>query len=267
MPDSQEFRGPARLAGLLFVGIASLSRGLPQTAAPSLPSFDVASVKPVQPSPPYSIDLGNTLHGRVTLTNVTLTECLRFAFKINNDGQFAGPEWIKSRDTSFDIVAKAPPDTPKDQLRLMMSKLLTERFQLKLHHEQRDLPHYELAVDKKGSKLREAAGTDDSGDEVRQGRIAVHGVSIATLIVLVGRFTSMPIVDMTELKGSYDVHLEWTPRRQTAKQSDGAAVLAEPEGPTLFEALPEQLGLKLEMRKGPMDVIVVDHAEKTPLAN
>jgi uncharacterized protein (TIGR03435 family) len=95
---------------------------------------------------------------------------------------------------------------------------------------------------------------------MRQGRIAVHRVSIAMLILMLGRFTSRPIVDLTGLTGSYDVKLEWTP----LKQGDQADTLA---GPTLLDAVQEQLGLKLEMRKGPMDVTVVDRAEKTPLPN
>jgi len=75
----------------ISAGLASPRHALAQTEVSAAPSFDVASLKPVQPSPPYPVDLGNTLHGKVTLTNVTLTECLRFAFKINNDGQIAGP--------------------------------------------------------------------------------------------------------------------------------------------------------------------------------
>lgn len=166
-----------------------------------------ASLKPAQPIPPYPIDLGNIVNGKVTLTNVTLTECLRFAFKINNDNQIVGPDWMQSRDALFDIVAKAPPETTRDTARLMMLNFLMERFQLKLHHEQRELPYLALVVDKRGSKLRGASDTAD------------------------------------------------------------AAAITAPAGPTMFDAVEEQLGLKLETRKGPMDVIVIDHAGKTPIAN
>ena len=249
--------------------IAILAAALISTGLAQAPSFDVASLKPVQPAPPYPVDLGNSLNGKLTLTNVTLAECLRFAYKIHTDGQIAGPDWIKSRDTLFSIVAKAPPETPRDTLRQMALTLLTERFKLAVHHEQRELPYMALVVDKKGSKLRVASdSTDDSGNDVSRGRIVVHKASIATLIVLLGRFTSETIEDQTELKGLFDVKLEWTPVNQRApREIDLAATPDGTEGPTLFEALTEQLGLKLERRKGPMDVIVVDHAEKTPLAN
>src|SRR5579863_8259624 len=105
------------------------------------PAFDVASLKAVQPVPPYPIDLGNTAHGKVTLTNVTLSECLRFAFKIYNDAQIAGPDWIKSRSALFDIVGQAPADTARDELRKMALTLLNDRFQLKIHREPRQLQY------------------------------------------------------------------------------------------------------------------------------
>src|SRR6185437_9618840 len=82
------------------------------------PSFDVASLKPAPPpSGRITVDLGNSSHGRLTLTNVTLSECLRFAFKIYTDDQIAGPDWIKDRHILFNIVAQAPPDAPRDELR------------------------------------------------------------------------------------------------------------------------------------------------------
>ena len=94
----------------------------------------------------------------------------------------------------------------------MMLNLLTERFNIKLHHEQREIPYVELTVDKKGPKLRETnPNSSGSGNEVHFGRIIWHGASMQTVILLLKTFTSMPIVDSTALKGSYDVKLEWTP--------------------------------------------------------
>jgi uncharacterized protein (TIGR03435 family) len=138
----------------------------------------VASLKPVQASPPYPVNPGSVSHGTVTLTYVTLSQCLRFALDINNDSQIVGPAWIKPSNSSalFSIVAKAPPETTKDQLRIMTLNLLTERFNLKLHHEQREIPYVELTVDKKGLKLRDTdPKSNDSGNEVHHGRIVWHG--------------------------------------------------------------------------------------------
>jgi uncharacterized protein (TIGR03435 family) len=232
------------------------------------PAFDVASLKPVPPpSGRYSIDLGNTAHGKVTLTNVTLSECLRFAFKIYNDSQIAGPEWIKDKRVLFAIVGQAPPDTPRDQLRLMTLSLLTERFQLALHHEPRELSYLALVADKKGPKMRESKpDAPGAGEIVKPGRIVYQHVSPLTLAVLLSRFTDLPILDMTDLKSQYDVDLEWTPDNRKAP-APGADSADAAEAPSLFSAVREQLGLKLEARKGPLDVVVVDHAERVPTGN
>jgi uncharacterized protein (TIGR03435 family) len=229
-------------------------------AAAAEPAFDVASLKPAEPTPPYQIDLGNSNHGKVTLTNVTLSECLRYAFKVYNDAQIAGPDWIKSRSALFTMVGQAPPDTPKDDLRRMTLTLLNERFQLALHHEQRQLPYLALIVDKKGSKLPlTKEGVDHSGSVVRPGKIIANSLSITALVVLLARTTDIPVIDETALKGSYDVRLEWTPDRVSEQPADS--------GPSLYAAITEQLGLKLEARKGPLDVVVIDHAERTPREN
>src|SRR5882724_2313597 len=93
------------------VSLALIAAAAAQTGIDT-PSFDVASLKPVQPTPPYPVVPGSALHGTVKLTNVTLAECLRFAFRINSDDQIAGPDWIKSTEALFDIVGKAAPETP-----------------------------------------------------------------------------------------------------------------------------------------------------------
>jgi uncharacterized protein (TIGR03435 family) len=234
------------------------------------PVFDVASLKPAPaPSGRYSVDLGNTSHGRVTLTNVTLSECLRFVFKIHTDAQISGPDWIKDHLVLFDIVGQAPPDTPRDELRQMTLSLLTERFKLTLHHEPRQLSYLGLIVEKNGPKMHESKGDSDApGGTTRPGRIVYQHVSTLALAVLLTRFTDQPIIDMTGLKELYDVQLEWTPdNRKAPNPSNPATGPVDAAAPSLFTAVREQLGLKLEARKGPLDVVVVDHAERVPIAN
>lgn len=211
------------------------------------------------------MDLGNSSHGRLTLTNVTLSECLRFAFKIYTDDQIAGPDWIKDHRILFDIVAQAPPETPRDKLRQMALTLLTERFQLTLHHESRELRYLALVADKGGLKMHETKEGAPAGREiVRPGHIVYQRVSGQTLAVLLTRFTEQAILDMTGLKGQYDVDLQWTPDRVNA---EAAELVDMTTAPSLFSAVREQLGLKLEARKGPLDVVVVDHAERIPIGN
>src|SRR5215467_13926598 len=105
-------------------------------SAPAQPAFDVASVKqggPVRPDGLLDINLGTAVHGVVTLSNTTLSECIRYAYGLANESQIAGPDWIRDRSIRFEIVAKAPADTPVDALRRMLQTLLNERFRLEMH--------------------------------------------------------------------------------------------------------------------------------------
>jgi uncharacterized protein (TIGR03435 family) len=213
-----------------------------------------------------SVDLGNWSHGRLTLTNVTLSECLRFAFKIHTDDQIVGPDWIRDHHTLFNIVAQAPPDTPLDTVRQMALALLTERFRLTLHRSSRELRYLALVVDAGGLKMQPTK--EDAplrGEIVRPGRIVYRRVSPLMLVVLLSRFTGEPIFDRTGIKEQFDVDLKWTPDTANPKSpSEASNPAAEP---SLFAAVKEQLGLKLEGRKGPLDVVIVDHAERSPIEN
>ena len=228
------------------------------------PAFDVASLKPAPPpSGRITVDLGNSSHGKLTLTNVTLSECLRYAFKIYTDDQIAGPDWIRDHRILFNIVAQARPDTPRDKLREMALTLLTERFQLALHHESRELRYLALVVDKGGIKMHQTREDTPAGSAVvRPGRIVYRHVTGLTVAVLLTRFTELAVLDKTGLTGQYDMDLEWTPDTN-ARPSPEAGEAA----PSLFSAVREQLGLKLEARKGPLDVVVVDHAARVPIGN
>jgi uncharacterized protein (TIGR03435 family) len=238
------------------------------------PQFEVASLKPGQPVPgdKIYINLGSVSHGTLTLTNTSLADCLRYAFGLTNNDQLSGPEWIKSKLVRFDIVAKAPADTPLNEIRLMLQTLLTERFLLALHREQKELSYVALVVGKKGPKLQEAIpDSDASGNKFLIGRIVSNHISMMTLATLFSRFTGQTVVDMTGLTGSYDLKLEWTPENTPATTAPGrgadAGASMDGDSPSLFAAVEQQLGLKLEVRKGPVEIIVIDHAERVPVQN
>ena len=186
---------------------------------------------------------------------------MRYAFGITNEYQVAGPNWIKSRQYLFDIVGKAPADTPVSELRTMLQALLAERFHLEAHREPRGIQHLELSISKRGSKLKEAdSQTGTAANSGVMGRITSTGLPMTELAALLSRFLREPVIDATGLAGAYEVRLTWTP--------DHVAPTAEPsEYPELFTAIQEQLGLVLRSQKNPIDVIVVDHAEKTPIEN
>lgn len=236
-------------------------------AYPQSPTFDVASVKP-SPSVPLGqnidINLGMARRGEVVLANTTLSECIRFAYGLVSQDQVAGPDWINDRETRFDILAKAADDTPHDQLLLMLRSLLDERFKLQFHHEPRRIPHYTLVIAKNGPKLNPAT-LDAARQSYAKGRIYHSNTGMPTLAMLLSRQLRQTVLDMTGLTGTYDVQLEWAPDLTQPPETKEAEERAA--GPSIFTALQEQLGLKLEARKDPLDVLVIDRAERAPLPN
>jgi len=235
-------------------------------AAAAQPAFDVASVKPggpVRPDGLLEINLGTVQHGVVTLTNTTLSECLRWAYGLTNEEQIAGPDWITSRQYRFEIVAKAPPDTPVKELRIMMQNLLAERFKLALHREPRKIAHYVLTVARRGPRLSESTGdAPPARVYYGTGRLAYTHLTMDRFVVLLSRQMKQPVFDKTRLTGAYDIELQWTP-----DDAPAAADAPSAPSPDIFSALKQQLGLQLESSKEPLEVLVVDHAEKTPVAN
>jgi uncharacterized protein (TIGR03435 family) len=228
------------------------------------PAFDVASVKPggpVRPDGLLNINLGSAHHGTVTLTNTTLSECIQYAYGLTNEVQITGPDWIRSREYRFSIVAKALPETPVEQLRLMTQALLAERFRLEIHREARKIPHLELTIAKSGPKLAESKPETPNGRVYYgAGRLAYSHTAMDQFVLLLSRQLKQAVFDKTGLGGVYDFELDWTPDNAEPDPD------ATPK-PDIFSAIQQQLGLKLESAKAPLEVLVVDRAEKTPVAN
>lgn len=226
-------------------------------------SFEVASVKvpPVVGGELYNINLGTVQHDTVTLTNVSLADCIRFAYGLSSDLQLFGPDWIKSKELRYDIVAKTAPGTTREQTLPMMQALLAERFKLALHPERRVLAYYALVVAKGGAKMREAQDAPASVPNGVQGqlRIISNRMRMSSVVTLLSRYMRALVVDQTGLAGEFEVKLVWTP--------DDRPIPDDERGPSVFTAVEEQLGLRLVPQKGPMEVLVVDRAEKTPTEN
>jgi uncharacterized protein (TIGR03435 family) len=190
---------------------------------------------------------------------------------VRPDAVTGGPAWIDS--DRFDIVAKAGQTTPPDDLRQMLQTLLAERFKLVVHQEPKMMPAYALVVGKSGPKLQASETGLLTDQRCVPGEGAVGQKHIAcrhiTMAVLAGqlqeqsaRDIDVVVVDQTGLSGAFDFKLDWTPAARTA-----AASTDPPAGPTIFEAVQEQLGLKLESRKLPLPVIVIDRVERVPVEN
>jgi len=227
-------------------------------------TFDVASVKIPPPhviGQPYDITVGAIQNDTITFTNASLADCIRFAYRFTSNLQLLGPDWVTSAESRYNIVAKAAPGTMRDQIPEMMQALLAERFKLAYHHEQRSLSHYALVVAKGGPRMpgpTDAPATIPAGVK-GQLHIVSNRMPMSDVVSVLSRYMKALVVDQTGLAGEFEVTLVWTP--------DDRPVPEEQQGASIFAAVQEQLGLKLESRKGPMEVMVVDHAEKTPTEN
>jgi uncharacterized protein (TIGR03435 family) len=249
--------------------------------------FEVASIKPAAPDA-RGRSIRPSPGGRVTITNMPLKEMITLAWRIQPYQIVGGPPWFDS--AGFDITAKAA-DTLKDgDIQSMLKSLLEDRFQLAHHSETRDLPIYALVLARKdgkfGPKLTETKeGSCQPFDPARPAappvpgqplprncgqmqtgprNIRAVGIEMSLVVPMLSRLLGRTVVDKTGLKGMYDLEVEWTFDESIVMQlpADAPKPVSDGAGPSIFTALQEQLGLKLESRKGPVEVFVVDRAEK-----
>jgi uncharacterized protein (TIGR03435 family) len=228
------------------------------------PAFEVASVRVNKSG--ESEPTGDAKNGRFTLHNCPMFVIVARAYQVSFD-RVVGPEWLKTE--RYDIDAKYAPDTTGENLWLMVQRLLAERFKLVVHHEQKPVTVWALVVGKKGPKLRESpADSTEKPTWDRQGAQLTFKNRKTTMAELADQLPhwmsrdwfGMPVVDQTGLQGAYDFDITYTPTRRPEDTVD-------PPAASLFDAIQDQLGLKLEQRKVPVDRIVIDSMEKVPTEN
>ena len=230
-----------------------LAAQTPGTA--SRPAFEVASVKPTQ-GQPLNSGFRRGSPGVLNATNVSVRFLVEYAYGVRDDQVSGGPSWL---DTDrFEIVAKPPEgaDTSEASKRLRTQSLLADRFHVVLHRQTRELPVFVLTVAKNGPKgLHEsiAAKSDfvNNGHHLNCQRLSMAAFARDFLANQTGR----SVTDKTGIAGEFDFTLDWAPDDAPSDTS-----------PTLFVALQEQLGLKLEQQRGPVEVLIIDRAEH-PAAN
>jgi uncharacterized protein (TIGR03435 family) len=262
----------ARKALLLAFALSALIASAQSQEKPPLsilPKFDVATVK-ANRSPDANNERGywKAAKGdqvKITLRNGTLLTFIEQAFGMK-EYQITGPDWLKKE--RFDIVAIAS-HVNNDQLRPMLQELLKERFKLEVHRESKVLPVYALVPGKSGAKIQAVKAEGDSGVWGGVGKLTVKKLSMAHFAETLSGQMDRPVLDMTGLDGVYDFTLQYTPETQPQVTGDGQSPAAPDlaAGPSIFTALQEQLGLKLESRKAPVEILVIDHAEKEPTEN
>ena len=226
-------------------------------------SFEVASVKPNRSGGGGSSIRGSV--GRIAMENVPLKKAALWGYGIPDDREYAlaGPDWLTTE--RFDIQATFPADASPQQVRQMTQTLLADRFKLALHNESRQMPIYVLVAGKGGPKIH-AVADGQSRTSGRPGRLEATKITMQKLADLLARMVGQQVVDETGMKGVFDFTLEWSPD-ETQKATAPDEVAAPASGPSIFAALREQLGLNLEGRKGPVEILVVDHVEKAPTEN
>jgi uncharacterized protein (TIGR03435 family) len=223
------------------------------------PEFEVASVRRASAVERGSKGAAEQNPALVRFSNFTLRRLIQKAYGIESYRLF-GPAWLETE--KYDVAAKPPTGSSDEQVSQMLRNLLADRFKLSLHWEKRELTVYVLVVAKNGPKLHEAKEYSPPQIIMPPGRKKMTGSipisELAAWLRLAGPF-DLPVINETGLEGLFEVKLDWTPDDQSSSYGSSA--------PSIFNALQEQLGLKLEARKKPTDVLVIDHAEKVPTAN
>ncbi|HEY6308058.1 MAG TPA: TIGR03435 family protein [Candidatus Angelobacter sp.] len=253
----------------VFVLLSTPPDGQSQKDVSSPPAFDVASVKPVQPSDPRGSRTGFSMAPssdgvKLTITNATLLACIERAYGLR-EYQVSGPAWIKSEH--YDIVAIGPRVGTK-QVWKMLQTLLMDRFQMSLHRETKVLPVYELVVAKNGEKIHEVDSHGPSGIGGDKGKIIAKKTSMAQLAEVLSSQIDRPVLDMNGLSGVFDFTLEYSRQESPLDGRDANDPENDPfPAPLLPQALREQLGLDLKANKAPLEILVIDSANKVPTAN
>jgi uncharacterized protein (TIGR03435 family) len=272
-----------------------------QNVGASAPVFEVASIKPSKSGGSFGAGGGKAMFekeipgwsspDRFSARGEALLTLIQMAYGIHQARQISGgPNWIDSEEydveakvdkAEADTLQKLSPDQRNIEQQRMLQALLADRCKMRVHHGTKLLPVYALVIAKNGPKLRVAKpgdayskGIQDEGHpagaetlESGPGQLTGQAIPIALLVQqlmdqpeLDGRL----VLDQTGLTGTYDFKLQWTPERLRSNPSQGpdAALPPDSSGPSLFAALQQQLGLRLESTKGPVDSVVIDHIER-----
>jgi uncharacterized protein (TIGR03435 family) len=222
---------------------------LPNTLAQQSPAFEVASIKLSTAGDYLSV---NTDGGMARYTHLTLRMLIAIANKIDNVHVAGGPSWLDNQ--YYEIAAKLPEGAGKDQIPAMLDRLLQERFKVVVHRESKEQKVLALTVTQNGPKLVKSDDAGGGNGTIRPDGMKVRGVTMAVLARMLKRPAGADVVDRTGITGIYDIEMTW----RKDENSDG---------PDFFTALQEQFGLKLEPSRAPVEVLVVDGAERIPIEN
>jgi uncharacterized protein (TIGR03435 family) len=295
-----------RLIGPACLGLAVVAVLYGQaTMAPThfeVASLKVSSVAVADPARGFGRVMGgpgSADPGQFTVIGMSLKDLLFMLAYNLDEHQYSAPSWMANE--IFEVVAKVPPGTTQEQFRVMLQNLLIERFQIEMRHEQRELTTYDLVIAKGGVRMKPSKFAPDappapspgSGGSVhmdrdgdgllvipandgprtlmtminRQTEFVTNKASVQKLIDFLSRNLHITIADKTGLQGDFAFMLHFQPEGLPPLRNAREGAEAPAPVATVYEALQSQLGLKLDKHTGPVDVLVIDKAEKTPVEN
>ena len=224
---------------------------------PATPQFDVVSIMPSR-----SDDRNGGMRpiaGGFSARNMSVNMLVQSAYNLKPWQIVGGPRWVTT--DRYDIEAKKEGNPGFREKLEMFRPLLADRFQLKFHRETRQMSVYSVTVAKNGPKLQAAAA--GARGPIRSGRGLVEGkgVTMRTFADLLGGSLGQPVTDKSGITGAFDIKLQWTPAESETNYNDADRPL-DPNAPSVFTAVQEQLGLKLQPGKGPLEVLVIDHIQR-----
>jgi uncharacterized protein (TIGR03435 family) len=237
--------------------------------------FEAASIKPSAPMAMGMVRMGVQYlpGGRISMGGVTVKVLIQQAYEVREFQIVGGPAWIGS--DRYDITAKPEGAAGQEQVKSMIQALLKQRFELRFHRETKELPTYGLVVAKGGAKFlgtKHADVPDEGSDKPKgtrmrmmgRGHFELEGAPVAALANQLGQVLGRSVIDKTELAGNYDFKLEFTPDESAPgmMREAGGDRPAAAEGVSIFTALQDQLGLKLEATRGPVEILVIEGVEK-----
>ncbi|HTX34031.1 MAG TPA: TIGR03435 family protein [Bryobacteraceae bacterium] len=269
--NKRGFRKAAVMGALLLAAGAVLAQ--PAAPRPKFDAFDVASIQPTDPAYRGGRFIRMESAHQFVARNYSVQALIAAAYSLTPRTIAGGPAWIDS--DPYDIVAGAPNAVRPNhnEQMAMLRKLLADRFQLAFHRERKVLPIYALTVAKGGPKLKESTAPADDPpvliNHVFPDHIALpaHNATIDQFALMMQRaVVDRPVADRTGLTGTYDFDLEWTPDETQFGGQGPRDIPDMPRKPDLFAALQQQLGLKLEASRGPVEVMIIDHVAR-PSAN
>jgi uncharacterized protein (TIGR03435 family) len=251
-------------ATLWIAGLATFVLPVWRQAPPAKqPSFEVVSIKP---NNSLANGMGNRFDPELfSWTNVTLRVLIQQTYRVRDYQIQGAPNWVNS--DRWDITAKSDGPTTFDQKNEMDKTLLRERFEMEFHRETKELPMYSLVALRNGPRFQEP-NLDDlpASLEIGTGLISGHKWDVSSFAGILSAQINTPVLDKAGLKGIFDFKLEWTPIPNegdfSSRNDSNDPSPTAPSGPTIFTAIQEQLGLKLESTKGPIEVLVIDSVRK-----